>query len=64
MIAHRLKTVERADNLIVIEQGELKGVGTHENLMGSCPLYAEMVAANERKDRWTINQCEEGGSKK
>ncbi|MFQ8689992.1 MAG: ABC transporter ATP-binding protein, partial [Blautia sp.] len=64
MIAHRLKTVERADNLIVIEQGELKGVGTHENLMGSCPLYAEMVAANERKDRWTIKQCEEGGSKK
>lgn len=54
IIAHRLKTVEKADQILVMEEGRLLGAGTHDALMATCPLYAEMVAANERCERWMI----------
>lgn len=54
IIAHRLKTVEKADQILVMQDGRLQGVGTHNALLAACPLYAEMVAANERRERWMI----------
>ena len=54
IIAHRLKTVEKADQILVMEEGRLLSAGTHDALMATCPLYAEMVAANERRERWMI----------
>ena len=54
IIAHRLKTVEKADQILVMQEGRLQGVGTHNVLLAACPLYAEMVAANERRERWMI----------
>lgn len=54
IIAHRLKTVEKADQILVMQEGRLQGVGTHNALLAACPLYAEMVAANERCERWMI----------
>lgn len=54
IIAHRLKTVEKADQILVMQEGRLQGVGTHNALLAACPLYAEMVAANERRERWKI----------
>ena len=54
IIAHRLKTVEKADQILVMQEGCLQGVGTHNALLAACPLYAEMVAANERRERWMI----------
>lgn len=54
IIAHRLKTVEKADQILVMQEGRLQGVGTHNALLAACPLYAEMVAANERRERWMI----------
>lgn len=61
MIAHRLKTVERADQLLVMDTGELVGAGTHERLLKDCGPYAGLVAANERRDRWTIKRSGKGG---
>lgn len=54
IIAHRLKTFEKADQILVMQEGRLQGVGTHNALLAACPLYAEMVAANERRERWMI----------
>lgn len=54
IIAHRLKTVELADHILVMKDGQLIGGGTHEALLRECPEYKEMVAANERRDRWTV----------
>lgn len=54
IIAHRLKTVEKADQILVMQEGRLQGVGTHNALLAACPLYAGMVAANERRERWMI----------
>lgn len=60
IIAHRLKTVEQADQILVMDTGELIGYGTHEMLLNNCNRYAQMIAANERRDRWTIKCAEKG----
>ncbi len=54
MIAHRLKTIQNADNILVMNEGHLEAVGGHDELMQSCALYRDMVAANERRDGWTM----------
>lgn len=56
MIAHRLKTVEKANRILVMEKGRLIGGGTHEELLNSCGAYLNLVHANERRDRWTIRK--------
>lgn len=56
IIAHRLKTVEKATQIMVINHGKLTGCGTHAELLEGCGLYADLVAANERRDRWTIRK--------
>ncbi len=56
IIAHRLRTVENADQIIVLEDGRLLEMGTHEKLLRDCPQYQNMIAANERRDRWTLRK--------
>lgn len=54
MIAHRMKTVERADQILVMDKGKLVGTGTHEELLTGCETYKRLVDANLRRDRWSI----------
>lgn len=54
IIAHRLKTIENADNILVIHKGQLAAQGKHSELMKDCQIYKDMVAANERRDSWSI----------
>ena len=42
IIAHRLSTVSKADNIIVIDQGRIIESGNHEHLLKAKGLYAEM----------------------
>lgn len=46
VIAHRLSTITDADQIAVVEQGKILDVGTHEELLKRCPLYAQMWAAH------------------
>ena len=43
VIAHRLSTVVDSDQIIVLEHGQVVGVGTHSELVKSTPLYAELA---------------------
>ena len=56
MIAHRLKTVERADQILVMDKGKMVGAGTHEELLTGCEIYKHLVDANLRRDRWSIGK--------
>lgn len=56
IIAHRLKTVEKADQILVMKDGRLLGSGTHQALLEECPEYKDMVDANERRNRWTVKR--------
>ena len=44
IIAHRLSTVRRVDRIAVIDQGQLVGLGSHEELLNTNPLYARLAA--------------------
>ena len=46
VIAHRLSTVQRADLIIVLENGEVVEKGTHEKLMASLGLYHKLYKDN------------------
>lgn len=43
VIAHRLATVVNSDMIIVLNQGEVEGIGTHHELLESSPLYRELA---------------------
>jgi len=43
LIAHRISTVEKLDKLLYLEDGRLAAVGTHAQLLESCPAYATMA---------------------
>jgi len=44
IIAHRLATVRHADRIAVMEAGRLVAVGTHDELLGTSPLYSRLAA--------------------
>ena len=50
VIAHRLSTVRRADLILVLEKGKIVARGTHETLLQTSPLYAEVYARQLRPD--------------
>ena len=43
VIAHRLSTVVDSDQIIVLDQGKVVGVGTHSQLVKSTPLYKQLA---------------------
>jgi ATP-binding cassette subfamily B multidrug efflux pump len=43
VVAQRVSTILDADQIIVLENGEVVGTGTHRELMGSCHTYVEIV---------------------
>lgn len=54
MIAHRLKTVKNADQIIVINQGKIAQQGTHDELIKQAGIYADFVGMREKAIGWKI----------
>ena len=44
VIAHRLSTIRHADKIVILEDGAISQVGTHEELIGAGGLYGELVS--------------------
>jgi ATP-binding cassette, subfamily B, multidrug efflux pump len=43
IVAQRVSTISTADQIVVLDDGEVVGLGTHEELLEHCPTYAEIV---------------------
>ncbi|XP_063721349.1 ABC-type oligopeptide transporter ABCB9-like isoform X2 [Symsagittifera roscoffensis] len=43
IIAHKLSTIQKSDKIIVLDNGRVVGEGTHEELIGKCSVYLEIV---------------------
>lgn len=53
-IAHRLKTIKGADQIIVLDNGQIKEKGTHETLMQAEGLYAQLWNIQESISGWKL----------
>ena len=43
IVAQRIGTIRNADRIIVLDEGKMVGMGTHQELMQSCPVYQEIA---------------------
>ncbi len=43
VVAQRVSTIRSAEQIIVLDDGRIVGIGTHEELLETCPTYAEIV---------------------
>jgi len=43
IVSQRISTVAEADQVVVVDDGQVVGVGTHETLLATCPTYAEFA---------------------
>lgn len=54
MIAHRLKTVRNADQIIVVNGGEIVQCGTHDELIKQPGIYADFIGVRKKAVGWKI----------
>ena len=54
MIAHRLKTVRNADQILVLDGGQIVQRGTHRQLMAQEGLYQAFVSGREESGQWKL----------
>ena len=43
IVAQRISTIRNADKIIVLDNGEITGIGTHDELMKTCKVYQEIA---------------------
>lgn len=54
MIAHRLETVRKADNIIVLDKGKIAQEGTHNELISQDGIYKSFISIRERANKWSF----------
>ncbi len=50
LVAQRISTIMQADQIIVLEEGKIAGVGTHQQLLESCEVYQEIAYSQLSKE--------------
>jgi len=50
IVAQRISTIMHADQILVIDEGRTVGLGTHEQLLETCPTYVEIVESQLRQE--------------
>ena len=54
MIAHRLKTVRHADQILVVDKGRIVQRGTHDELMKQDGIYRHFIRGREQAVGWKL----------
>ena len=50
IVAQRIGTIKNADKIVVLEEGKIVGVGTHQELLKTCPIYQEIALSQLSKE--------------
>lgn len=50
MISQRISTIQHADKILVLDQGRLVGIGTHNELLNTCEVYQEIYNSQVKKE--------------
>ena len=50
LVSQRVSTIKNADFIVVLDDGKTVGIGTHEELMESCPIYREIFLSQSEKE--------------
>ena len=58
MIAHRLKTVEHADQILVLDQGRIVEQGKHQDLLAKQGIYSKFIQERKTAASWRIEMEE------
>ena len=58
MIAHRLKTVEHADQILVLDQGRIAEQGKHQDLLAKQGIYSKFIQERKTAASWRIEMGE------
>ena len=51
IVSQRASSIRHADQIIVLDDGEAVGIGTHESLLATCPVYQEIYYSQFEKNR-------------
>ena len=62
VIAHRLSTIQNADQIVVLEKGQIVDRGTQRELLSRCPLYQMLWAAHVGAQTWAVTSGEKEGN--
>ncbi|EPH99082.1 ABC transporter, ATP-binding protein [Enterococcus faecalis 13-SD-W-01] len=50
IVAQRVGTIMHADKIVVLNEGEVIGMGTHKELLANCPIYYDIAASQLSKE--------------
>ena len=50
IVAQRIGTIMNADKIVVLDKGKCVGIGTHKELLNSCPVYKEIALSQFREE--------------
>lgn len=54
VIAHRLNTIEKADQILVMDGGRIREAGSHGQLMELNGRYAHAIQEQKKAQKWTV----------
>lgn len=60
VIAHRLHSIVNADQICVLDGGNLAAAGTHKELLKGCPAYQKLWKAAEDSANWAVSTVNGG----
>ena len=49
IVSQRTSSIQHADKIIVLDDGEIAGMGTHEKLLETCQVYREIYESQYKK---------------
>ena len=50
IVSQRAASLMHADRIIVLDDGHVVGIGTHDELLAACPVYQEIYASQFKKE--------------